>query len=87
MTWREQAACLGLDHRIFFPEYSVGSGASITYEPARKICHDCPVAEECLEDALRRPRSEDLGVRGGFTSQERQNIRWNRNRRRRLETA
>src|SRR5690606_28754178 len=57
-SWRNNAACLGVDSNVFFP----GRGAKGT--EAKQICGGCPVREECLEYALRtRPV---YGIWGGL---------------------
>lgn len=70
--WRTQAACRGMDPRIFFPprnEDSVGWARH-----AKAICARCPVKAECLDDAL-GPPFEPEGIRGGLTAKERRNLR------------
>lgn len=68
MSWRDRAACAGVDPQVFF-----GSGKPTA---AKAICAVCPVRGECLADALdweRRLDRADLicGVRGGLGSTER----------------
>lgn len=67
MTWRDRAACAGMDVRVFY-----------TLQPAKAkaICARCPVRAECLavamffeRDALRRH-----GVWGGLTPGERERL-------------
>lgn len=45
---------------------------------ARAVCRQCPVARECLDDALQT--KDAFGVRGGFTVAERAVIRRHRAR-------
>ena len=66
-TWRQQAACKGLDTSIFFPESDAAAG------PAKAVCATCPVRAECLEWAI-AARQED-GVWGGMTDNERRRLR------------
>lgn len=72
MSWRDQAVCASLPlptrelDRMFF-----GSSTSA----AIRLCSMCPVADECLADALALPKSDDYGVRGGFTDTERRAMR------------
>lgn len=49
---------------------------------ARWLCHICPVQDECLEDALAMSAERDMvGVRAGYTAQERRELRkWRRDR-------
>lgn len=65
--WKNDGACLGLDPDIFFPR----QGASA--EPAKAICADCPVVQECLEFALRN--REIHGVWGGVSERARRKLR------------
>ena len=73
-TWRDEAACKGVDTGIFFPTTDAEAG------PAKLICAGCPVRNECLEWAL-ASRQED-GVWGGLTKPERDSERRRRSRRR-----
>lgn len=59
MTWRDNAACRGLDPEIWFPWVD---GASLVHSDheewarrsalARSICATCPVQSECLAWAI-----------------------------------
>ena len=65
-TWRDQAACRGLDPEVFYP---------ITEEEeatAKNICADCTVRQSCLEHAITH-REKD-GIWGGATERERRRI-------------
>jgi WhiB family transcriptional regulator, redox-sensing transcriptional regulator len=66
-TWRDDAACKGLETDTFFPSTDAEAG------PAKLICAGCPVRAECLEWAL-LSRQED-GVWGGLTDNERRRLR------------
>ncbi len=46
-AWHKHAACRGVGAKVFFPD----RGESL--ELARAICATCPVARECLDEALR----------------------------------
>ena len=66
LSWRNRAACRGVDPDIFFP---------VSYEDAvqaKAICTECPVREACLEWAL-AARERD-GVWGGATERERRRM-------------
>jgi WhiB family redox-sensing transcriptional regulator len=65
-TWRNRAACRGIDPDIFFPVTDEEA------EPAKAICEACPVREACLEFALAARERE--GVWGGATERERRRI-------------
>lgn len=56
-TWREQAACRGLDPALFFPEKGDDGHA------AKAVCAVCPVRAECLRWALTVPEKD--GIWGG----------------------
>ena len=56
-TWRQQAACRGLDPMIFYPVTDEEA------EDAKDVCDECPVREACLEHALAVREKE--GVWGG----------------------
>lgn len=72
MSWRDLAACLGVDTELFFPKYESDEAA----EPAKEICGGCKVSAECLEYALRmRPTDDAGGVWAGLTHRERMNLR------------
>lgn len=66
-SWREKAACLGLDPELFHPR----KGQSIA--PAKAVCRGCPVVYDCGEHAL--ARREKLGVWGGMSEAERRVLR------------
>jgi len=65
-SWRDRAACRGLDPEIFYPVSDEDAGA------AKAICAECPVREACLEYALAN-RERD-GVWGGATERERRRM-------------
>jgi WhiB family transcriptional regulator, redox-sensing transcriptional regulator len=60
-------ACRGTDPDVFFPD----RGESL--EPAKRICGECVVRDECLEHAL--ANGERFGVWGGTSERERRRIR------------
>lgn len=66
MTWRESAACAGVDSELFFPATATG------VKTARSICAPCPVKAECLAFALER---DPWGVWAGTTRRERREMR------------
>ena len=64
--WRQQAACRGVDSKIFYP---------LTEEEAQEakfICAQCTVRKACTEYAMRN--YERNGVWGGMTERERRRI-------------
>ena len=66
LSWRQRAACRGVDPDTFYPS------AEEEAEEAKSICRVCPVRESCLEYALAN-RERD-GVWGGATERERRRI-------------
>lgn len=66
LTWRQKAACRGIDPELFYPVSDEEAGA------AKSICAQCPVREPCLEYAL-AARERD-GVWGGATERERRRL-------------
>jgi WhiB family transcriptional regulator, redox-sensing transcriptional regulator len=63
--WRDQAACAGADTEQFFVQY---------HDPyAKRICGGCPVADQCLKEALENPWID--GIWGGTTTKERDAMR------------
>jgi len=65
-SWRERAACRGIDTGLFFIERS-DPDASTKLAEAKSICGRCPVREECAKAG----RNESSGVWGGLTVEER----------------
>lgn len=59
--WWTRAACSGTDAEVFLEPSQAST--------AKDICSACPVARDCLLDAIRQP--EDVSVRGGKTRRER----------------
>lgn len=70
--WRDRAACIGEDRRIFFPT-GHGSGGQVE---AKKVCARCPVQAECLDWVLRNVRQgDDYGIWSGTNKNERAKLR------------
>ena len=65
-SWRQNAACRGIDPAIFYPPSEEEA------EEAKAICAACPVRQACLEYAL-AARERD-GVWGGATERERRRL-------------
>jgi WhiB family redox-sensing transcriptional regulator len=66
LTWRQHAACRGLEPEVFYP------ASEEQTEEAKAICGECPVREPCLDYALAN-RERD-GVWGGATERERRRL-------------
>jgi WhiB family redox-sensing transcriptional regulator len=68
--WREDAACSGLDTRLFFP-MTEEDPTQLTL--ARQVCEDCPVQDDCLVYAVESRQT--VGIWGGATTRERRRLR------------
>ena len=66
LSWRQSAACRGVDPEIFYP------ASEEEADVAKSICAQCHVRQPCLEYALAN-RERD-GVWGGATEKERRRI-------------
>ncbi|MGD0984432.1 MAG: WhiB family transcriptional regulator [Acidimicrobiales bacterium] len=65
-SWRQRAACRGVDPDIFYPVSDEDA------EEAKAVCASCTVRQACLEYALAARERE--GVWGGLTERERRRI-------------
>ena len=65
-TWRQHAACRGIDPDTFYPLTDEEA------DQAKEICSQCGVRQSCLEWALSVREKE--GVWGGATERERRRI-------------
>lgn len=73
--WHAEAKCLGMDDSLFFGSSDPDTRPPYTLAEIRKaqaICGECPVAYECLVDALEN--REDYGVWAGTTSKRRRSM-------------
>jgi hypothetical protein len=73
--WLMQAPCRDVeDKRVFFSPPDKKIQAKY-YEQAQSICRECPVATECLVEAMFQerwhPQQRIYGVRGGLIPRER----------------
>ena len=62
--WLDNAMCANMEPAIFFPPPKANNG------PAKSICYQCPVRNDCLNYALQHNIRE--GVWGGMGERERQ---------------
>ena len=77
-TWRDQAACRGVDTDVFFPVAQTDERA---WAPARAICRTCRVKAACLDYALATEgTSGRAGMWGATTPDERARIARRRRR-------
>jgi WhiB family redox-sensing transcriptional regulator len=72
-TWRQHAACRGIEPDIFYPLDEDDDG-----EVAKQVCLACPVRQACLEHALTSRETE--GVWGGASERERRRMLRHRRR-------
>jgi len=70
-AWRDHAACVGADPRIFTDPRP---GTDDTRR-ARRCCQRCPVRQPCLDTALAHHSDADVGIWGGTTPEVRRMIR------------
>jgi WhiB family redox-sensing transcriptional regulator len=66
-AFMDLGSCRGMDPDVFFPD----RGESLA--PAKAICAECIVRDECLEFAL--DQGERFGVWGGTSERERRKLR------------
>lgn len=78
MSWRDEAACRGMDTESFFPVGGTGPALEQA-EQAKAVCAGCPVSAQCLEWAL--ATRQGAGIWGGKTEDERRTLRRIRRRR------
>jgi len=66
-NWRVNARCAqdDIDPETFYP------GPGSNGHKALRLCKVCPVAVDCLIEALSEERSNDHGVWGGTTHEQR----------------
>lgn len=62
--WMDDALCAQVGGDAWFPD----KGESV--KDAKKVCRQCPVKAECLEENLR----ERFGVYGGLSERERRAV-------------
>ena len=84
MSWRDRAACLGVDPELFFPIGNTGP-ALLQIEEANVVCGRCEVVEPCLSWAV-ESRQED-GVWGGLSADERRSVKRRNARARRADPS
>lgn len=68
--WRQEALCAQIGGDLWFP----AKGGS--NHPAKSVCAQCPVLQECLADVMARTDVvDDYGIRGGTSPKERDRMR------------
>ena len=83
-TWLDRAACLGVDLTPIEGHGYRADGDDVFYDPAtveiaKRICRECDVRNECLDDALQDTPARQWGVRGALDAEERKKLRRRRN--------
>jgi WhiB family redox-sensing transcriptional regulator len=68
MTWRDRAACLGVDPELLFPIGNTGP-VLVQIEEAKAVCRRCEVVETCLSWAIES--RQEGGVWGGMPADQR----------------
>lgn len=72
MTWRDDAACLGADPELFYPDKGEDQH---TRQVVSVFCNPCPVTAECLAFALDMELSSlRFGIWGGTTVVQRKHL-------------
>lgn len=82
--WRNQAACVGCDPELWFPNKRDPDSAEQTIA----ICQQCPVRLECLDFAMDTEGTHHrYGIYGGLEANQRVSLYNTRARRARREAA
>lgn len=68
MSWRDRALCAEVGGEFWFPEKGGSTKA------AKRICAACPVARQCLEEALSMDTNPE-GIWGGTSVEQRRVMR------------
>ena len=64
--WKTQAACrTAPDPELFFPAPLSGRNADQIYAPARRVCAQCPVRNDCLLEAMAVEGDRNVQYRAG----------------------
>jgi WhiB family transcriptional regulator, redox-sensing transcriptional regulator len=72
MDWRNSAACLDESPELFFPIGNTSS-AQLQIQKAKAVCRRCLVSVACLKWSLEA--SQDSGVWGGLSDDERHSLK------------
>lgn len=65
--WQSMAVCAQIDPELWYPDNGLAM-------EARRICASCPVAAQCLQDAL-ADTGDEYGIRAGTSPRRRETIR------------
>ena len=72
MDWRHRAACRDEDPELFFPIGTTGP-ALLQVDDAKAVCRRCTVIDDCLSWSLET--SQEAGVWGGLSEDERRALK------------
>lgn len=72
-SWMADAACRGMDPRLFFP--GRGQAAAGEHKLAKAVCRACPVLKDCRQYALNASDPLVDGIWGGTSEKERKTLR------------
>jgi WhiB family transcriptional regulator, redox-sensing transcriptional regulator len=73
-SWRMRRNCTPDDTDLFLPPPNMPAAERKENETAaKKLCGECVVREECLEEGL--SRVNEVGIWGGMTEKERKQLR------------
>lgn len=75
-NWTLAAACRGLNTEVWFSDNAEEQLA------AKSVCARCPVAWDCLNDAIATDDTTAYGIRAGLTGRQRSEARRDRLRQR-----
>lgn len=78
-SWAERASCRHTNLNMSMPDHLPSSGAArdLYIEVRRRMCHDCPVYDDCRTWALTVPDPAVGMIAAGMTPKERRNARRN----------
>lgn len=71
LSWKKDALCRNMPPNFFYP-VGQSRAAEAQTEQAQRVCHECPVKDECLEYAV--TNNERHGVWGGESEKSRMTI-------------
>ncbi|MDX1608012.1 MAG: WhiB family transcriptional regulator [Candidatus Spechtbacterales bacterium] len=74
--WHKEGACYDKPDSMFI----FAGNPPIKVKKAKAICAECAVIETCLEEEMKRPQTQSLGVRGGLSESERKKLEKTRKR-------
>lgn len=80
--WQDHAVCVGMDLDLFYGYLHEPSYDRVQRErDAIAVCNTCPVLMECRASALQHKPSEQHGVQGGMTADQRRSEKRRQSRR------